>query len=321
MSAGRSRLDARLPRFARLALAASCSAAFVACAATEERPRTEDDARRLAPLPACLVQLPSKGAKTEGVVKSLSEEQIWRLVYPSFDPAFGAADDSGRHSLPADPVACTGRAVLRDEELEGGAPKPVIKEGDVSLGGGGDRLKVAWLRSMTFDDGTEGGALALVRSFAGTAEVYAVGAFRGRPKTLFSLERVGPEVLVVAEDQGCAGRKAGTACETPISVYVPRFGALDRAARFAEERVAYAEGTEPGVPGRVEYRLSSAAQYVPGGIRVLEQVLVRDELGREIRKAELERDYTFAPDGTLVVSEDSLWSRVVASAAPQKKKP
>jgi hypothetical protein len=320
MSAGRSRLDARLARIARFALAFSCSAALVACATTEERPRTEDDARRLAPLPACLVQLPSKGAKTEGVVKSLSEEQIWKLVYPSFDPSFGA-HDSGRHSLPADPLACTGRAVLRDEELEGGKPKPVIQEGDVSLGGGGDRLKVAWLRSMTFDDGTEGGALALVRSFAGTAEVYAVGAFRGRPKTLFSLERVGPEVLVVAEDQGCAGRKPGAACETPISVYVPRFGALDRAARFAEERVAYAEGTEPGVPGRVEYRLSSAAQYVTGGIRVLEQVLVRDELGREIRKAELERDYTFAPDGTLVVSEDSLWSRVLASAAPQKKKP
>ena len=43
--------------------------------------------------------------------------------------------------------------------------------------------------------------------------------------------------------------------------------------------------------------------------------MVRDELGREVRKAELERAYTFAPDGKMVVDEDSLWSRVVVAKA------
>jgi hypothetical protein len=291
------------------------------CGATEERPRTEDDARQLAPLPACLVELTSARAgaekagpkgpvRTEGVVKSLSEDQIWRLVYPSYDPE--------RHALPQDAVACTGRPILRDKELTGGHSSGVVQEGDISLGGGGDRLKLAWLRSVTFDDGTVGGALALIRSYASTAEVYAVGAFRGRPKTVFTLERIGPEVVAVAQDDGCAVRKAGTDCETPVTVFLPRFGALDKVARFSQERIAYASGLEPGVRGLVEYRLSSAAQYLDGGIRVLEQVLVRDELGRELRKAELERAYTFGPDGTMLVSDDSLWSRVVARAKPTK---
>jgi hypothetical protein len=58
----------------------------------------------------------------------------------------------------------------------------------------------------------------------------------------------------------------------------------------------------------VEYRLSSAIQYLDGGIRVLEQVMVRDELAREVRKAERERSFTFAPDGRMLVDEDSLWA-------------
>ncbi len=54
---------------------------------------------------------------------------------------------------------------------------------------------------------------------------------------------------------------------------------------------------------------------------MLEQVLVRDELGREVRKAELERGYTFAPDGKMVVDEDSLWSHVVAKKDAKAKPP
>lgn len=283
--------------------------ALAACASVEERPRTEDDARRLAPLPACLAELRAIGAgagpRAEGVVRSLSEEQLWRLVFPAYDPA--------RRALPADPIACTGRPVLRDAALAGGAPKGMIEEGDTSLGSGGDRLKVAWLRSLAYEDGTAGGALALVRSYVATAEVYAVGAFRGRAKTLFSLERVGPEVLVVAQDDGCAARAPAAACEALVTVFRPRFGALEPVATMASERITYATDSEPGVRGRVEYRLASSIQYVDGGIRVLEQVTVRDDLGREVRRAELERAYTFAPDGTMVVDEDSLWSRIAAA--------
>jgi len=288
-----------------------------ACASTEERPRTEDDARQLAPLPACLVQLdgaggPGRSARTEGVIRSLREEQIWNLVYPGFD--------AKRGTLPADARACNGRKPLEDPLLSGGASAR-IDEGAIALGAGSDRLKVAWLRSLTYPDGTMGGALAMIRTFEGTAEVYAVGSYRGRAKTLFTIERIGPEVVAVAQDDGCAARKANAACETMVNVFRPRFGVLDRVATIAQERITYATDAEPGVRGQTEYRLSSAIQYVDGGIRVLEQVLVRDELGREVRKAELERAYTFAPDGMMVVDEDSLWSRVVASTKPRTPPP
>ncbi|MBX3217879.1 MAG: hypothetical protein KF850_38085 [Labilithrix sp.] len=283
------------------------------CAATEERPRTEDDARQLAPLPACLIELGSRGARAEGVVKSLSEEQLWRVVYPAYD--------ARRHQLPADPVACTGRPVLRDAALAGGTASATIQEGDTSLGSGGDRLKIAWLRSLTFEDGTAGGALALVRAYESTAEVYAVGSFRGGPKTLFTIERIGPEVVVAAQDDRCAGRKAGAACQAMVTVFRPRFGALDPVASIAQERISYTADSEPGVRGRTEYRLASSIQYLDGGIRVLEQVTVRDDLGREVRRAELERGYTFAPDGKMVVDEDSLWSRVASPTSAAKAKP
>lgn len=301
---------------ALLPLVSACAYVLAACASVEERPRTEDDARQLAPLPACLVQLDGAGPggprRTEGVVRSLREEQIWSLVYPGFAPKRG--------TLPADARACTGRRPLEDPVLAGGTGAK-IDEGAVALGAGSDRLKAAWLRSLTFPDGTMGGALALIRTFEGTAEVYAVGSYRGRPKTLFTIERIGPEVVTVAQDDGCTGRTPGAACETMVSVFRPRFGVLDRVASIAQERITYATDSEPGVRGRTEYRLSSAIQYVEGGIRVLEQVLVRDELGREVRKAELERAYTFAPDGTMVVDEDSLWSRVVASTKPKPPAP
>lgn len=279
-----------------------------ACSTVEPRPRTEDDARQLAPLPACLVQLragkPAGGG--EQAARSLREEQIWPLVYPSFDPKRGIVGEDAR--------TCSGRAPMREKGFAGGTPT-TIEEGAIALSSGSDRLKVAWLRSETYPDQTTGGALALLRTVDGTAEVYAVGGYRGRAKTSFTTERIGPEVVVVAQDDGCAARKPSRPCETVTSVFRPRFGVLERAATIAQERVFYASDSEPGVRGRVEYRLASSIQYVDGGIRVLEQVTVRDELAREVRKAELERLYTFAPDGTMVVDEDSLWSHVVVAAA------
>lgn len=286
---------------------------FAGCAATEERPRTEDDARRLAPLPACFTQLgPSRrsGPKEERAAVSLREEQIWPLVFPSFDPKRGVLDESAR--------ACTGRFPLRDEALKGGTPAKV-EEGNIVMGGGGDRLKSAWMRSETFEDGTAGGALALLRGLEGTAEVYAVGSYRGRPKTMFTIERLGPIVVVVAQDDGCKARKPTDGCESTVSVFQPRFGVLDRVATIAQERVTFGVDSEPGVHGKVEYRLASSIQYLDGGIRVLEQVLVRDELARELRRSEQERSFTFAPDGSLIVDEDSLWSRIAAKPPTKTK--
>lgn len=276
------------------------------CAETPERPRTEDDARQLAPLPACITQLDSSGrTKKTGAARSLREEQFWPLVYPTYDAKSGRVPE-GAH-------ACNGRV----PDLKGGQGTK-IEEGAVLLGGGGDRLKVAWLRSHTYDDGTQGGALALVRSLDGTAEVYAVGSYRGHQKVQLSIERIGPEVVVAAVDDTCTGRKTGSPCETMVTVFAPRSGVLAKVASVATERVSYATDNEPGIRGRSEYRMTSAITYADGGIKVLEQVLVRDEQGREIRKAELERAFTFAPDGSMVVDEDSLWSKVVNKPAPAK---
>lgn len=271
-----------------------------ACAETPARPRTEDDARQLAPLPACITQLESAHA---GATRSLREEQLWPLVYPDYDAKSG--------KLPEGAHACNGRV----PDLAGGHAA-AIEEGAVLLGGGGDRLKVAWLRSHTYDDGTTGGALALVRSLGGTAEVYAVGSYRARGKVLLSIERVGPELVVAAVDDTCTGRKPDAPCETTVTMFAPRLGVLAKLAAISTERVIYATDNEPGVRGRSEYRLTSAITYADGGIKVLEQVLVRDEQGREVRKAELERAYTFAPDGSMVVDEDSLWSKVATKPAP-----
>jgi hypothetical protein len=106
-----------------------------------------------------------------------------------------------------------------------------------------------------------------------------------------------------------------------VSVFRPHLGVLDRVATIMQERVSYATDSEPGIRGRIEYRLQSAIQYVDGGIRVLEQVSVKDEVGREVRKAELERAFTFAPDGSgpMVVDEDSLGSRVTSAHAKPSK--
>ncbi len=307
-----------IPRL--LVLLSGAVASLCGCATTDERPRTEDSARLLAPLPACLMQLTAR--PRAGAAVSLREEQYWKLVYPSFDLT--------RKTLPAHARACTGGNVLDDPLLAGGAPLRApdgsVEEGDVVVAGGADRLRVVWLRTRKFDDGTAGGTLALVRGNGAAAEVYAVAPFRGRPtRSRFSLERIGPEVVVVAQDDGCTGRAAGTPCETTLSVFLPRQGALRRLATTPVERVAYMEGSEPGVRGRIEYRLASTPQFLPGGVRVLEQVVVRDTQGRLIRGAELDRSYALMPDDTMVVSDESIWGRLVqarsAAAEPAADAP
>jgi hypothetical protein len=48
---------------------------------------------------------------------------------------------------------------------------------------------------------------------------------------------------------------------------------------------------------------------------------VRDALAREVRKAERERAFTFAPDGSMVVDEDSLWGQVWGQLAASSTAP
>src|SRR5262249_45073213 len=149
--------------------------------------------------------------------------------------------------------------------------------------------------------------LAMVRAKEDSAEVYAVGVYRGLTKRpYFALERIGPEVVTTVSDEGCTGNMKVEPCRNQVSVYLPRKGELVRLTTFAAERRDYVDAGEPGARGRIEYRLSSSPRYVPEGIRLFEQITAKDEAGRELRKAEVERIFTLR-DVVLVPNEPPLW--------------
>ncbi len=308
---------------ALLAVPAACAAGLVlsatafsaGCSAQEgTRPRTEDKARRLVPIPACVVPLPPRKAGTAGIMRALPENQLWRLVYPSFD--------TEKNRLPEHAPVCTGDALLDDKLFEGGMPLRgswplAVEEGDLHLGSGGERLRLLWLRSHRFGDGTTGGALALTRVQEDFAEVYAIGALRARPgeKTRLGIERMGPEVLPTVTDDGCMKRAPNEPCETILHLYVARKGVLNPVADVVLERVVYAMATEPGINGRIEYHLTTSPQFSAGGLKLLEQVKVQDEKGKPLRKAELERLLTIDGGKPMKASDPPLWPRLAPSAS------
>lgn len=282
-------------------------ATVMACASTEPRPPLEDAARRVTPVPACVA--PMRGRAAGGARRALREPELWSLVFPAFDPA--------AFRVPADAKACNGQVTVRDALGGGPADGWVgVPQGSIVYGGGADRLKVVWLPLAPTADGAERGALALVRSFDDTAELYAVGVHQGRRQNAaFALERLGPELLVVANDDGCKGA-ADQECAAFARVYADRQGLLSEVARFDLRRVALGRDTEPGLGGDFVYRLTATPTFGPDGIRLLEQVDVRDALGREVRSAELERRYTMGPRGTMMPSDDPLWQRVYGGPRP-----
>lgn len=282
----------------------------------------EDRPRRMAPLAACLTRLPPR--KTSGgAVRAIPEEQYWKFIFPAFD--------EGKNQLPNGALACTGDPVLNDPGLQGAEPLhggwPLkVEGGDVGFGGGGDRLRLVWLKTHKFADGTVAGPIAMTRAVDEFAEVYAIGIHRGKPdKTRLGIERIGAELVAAALDEGCVGRAPNTPCETKQTLFVGRRGVLKRVAEISLERVEYRDNTEPGTLGKMEYHLTSTPKYLPTGLKVLEQIRVNDEKGRPMRKAELERLFTLAGDQPMTESDLPLWPRVfpaaptTASAAPAPK--
>jgi hypothetical protein len=282
------------------------------CAAAATEHNREDSTRQMQPVPACIMRLPPRRTKTAGLARSLSEVAYWRLVFPTFDQE--------KLSLPENAIPCTGRNVLADPALTGGQwirKYPLaVEEGELLLQSGGDRLKVLWLRTHVFPDGTEAGPLALVRPKEDSAEVYAVGVYRGlTKKPYFGLERIGPEVVITVSDEGCTGNTKVEPCRNLTSAYLPRKGELVKLIAFAAERRDYVVAGEPGAPGRIEYRMTSAARFTPKGITLFEQMSAKDEAGRELRRAEVERVFILR-DVDLVSPEESLWPRIF----PRKQK-
>jgi hypothetical protein len=278
------------------------------CAGAVESSKLEDNARRNVPVPICLKTLPRHGAS--GVVATLKPEDYWATLLPSYDSGAGTVD--------RDAPDCSGRQLLTSSELlqaEGSRTGPIkVGDGDVVVEGGPDGFKIVWLRTHKFADGTAAGLLGLVRAREAYAEVYAVGLHRGSAgRSRFAFERLGPEILVTATDDGCTGVKPNQSCETTLVSYLLSSGQLVAGARFALDRIQY--GQAPGV-GAVQYRLTATPVFQERSIRLVEQIVVRDATQTEIRKSDLERTFQLKDRGRLAASTESLWTQVVGGPSP-----
>jgi hypothetical protein len=260
------------------------------------------------------VRLPPRREQEKRFVRQLAEEDYWALVFP--------AAKTG--SLPQHAMTCSGSQPFADPALEqlsplGGWPVKVPENG-ILYGGGGNRLRVAWLKTHAGKDGTAGGALALVRSLEDHAEVYGVGVYAGdAERSRLGLERMGHGLAVTATDDRCSGQAATQACDTVMHVFLPFEGQLLPLAQLGLQRVRFTEGTEPGVRGKVRYELVTAPTFEEGKVRLMEQVSATDAAGHKLRRAEIERVLTFS-DGKVQESTESLWSRVVESRLDGGKK-
>jgi hypothetical protein len=271
----------------------------------------EVEARSLAPVPACIVPLTQRKGSSSGLLRNLRDEQYWKVVFPAFD--------TNNMTLPEKPLTCTERTVFDDPAFQGAqrrhSPSEPVAEEDLLVGSGGDHLRVVWLKTHSLPDGRAVGPIALVRAKENIAEVYAVGVYRSAtPRPFFVLERMGPEVLVTATDEGCTNKGFGLDCENNVAVFVPRKGVLVRLGDFATEKRAFFSGAERGTFGeKVEYRLTSSVSYVATGLKVFEQIVARDFEGREFRRAELERVFAFR-EVELTSAEAPLWPRIFPGA-------
>jgi hypothetical protein len=249
-------------------------------------------------------------------MRKLREEQIVKLMFPAFDEE--------KRTLPQGAESCTGLPAFEDPVFHGAqlvrrnAWPFVEQEGDVTYGSGGDRLKIVWLRTHFFDDGTAAGPVAVIRSGERFAELFAFGAYRGQPEhTRLSTVRMAGDYLITAEDDGCTTHKEGTPCQTMLSVFLPRKGKFMPLLNVALQRVAYSGRAERGSMGILEYRLTSVPEFRDDAIKLVEQVRVKDDTGRELRKAEHQRVITLDDKGAAKASEPSLWDEIITQANAQ----
>src|SRR5512133_932758 len=192
-----------------------------------------DTPRRAVPIPACAMALPVRAESQRQYMRQMSDADIWRAVFPSFNEASGG--------LPEQAPTCTGEFLFRDPQFEGShvrrqwpfTPAP----GDLLFGSGPKRTRSVWFKTHEWGDGTVGGVVAMVRAEEDFAEVYGVGVFRGSPdKSRFATERVGGTVVLTATDDRCTGKPVDAECESLIRVMMPWKGQLVEQATIAAER-------------------------------------------------------------------------------------
>lgn len=310
LSIPRFSISRRLPWLALSSLALAVLPSL-GCASAVESSKREDQARREVPVPICLEALERHGE--EGVVSALKPEDYWVMVLPSYDAASGTVDVSAND--------CAGRAIFSRKEFvgaEGSRTGSIVAPAkNAVITPAADKFKIVWLKTHNFAEGVAAGPLALVRPREGHAEVYAIGAYKGRPKhSRFSLERMGPRILVTASDEGCSKAKPGTNCETTLVIYVMSAGKLNASAEIPLDRVQY--GSAAGVTGPVQYRLTASPVFEEKAVRIIEQIVLTDSTETALRKSNIERVFTLKPRGELVSNRDSLWQQMIGgnSAAP-----
>jgi hypothetical protein len=282
---------------------------LASCAGAVESSKTEDNARRVVPVPICLKPMPRHAQG--GVVAALSADDYWKMVLPTFDRTGGSGSTAA--------VDCAGRPLAQRDEPAAGQPVRGGAMSEVVLGSGPDEFKIVWLRLREFPDDTAAGPLALVRPREAHAEVYAIGHYKGRANgSRFGFERLASNILVTALDEGCKKTGRSQNCESNLTLYLSRGGRLEPSGRLAVARVQ----TNPSAAGPAEYQLLATPTYRPTSVRVVEKIVVRDASQNEIRRSDLERIFVLRK-GELVSDTQSLWSQVVGepSSSPKRSVP
>ncbi len=295
--------------FKRLAPVMLSSLAMTGCPGAVQQD-TMLQTRVAVPVAVCRTKLAPAANGQGNQVRDLDAEQWVGVVVPEFAPEKG---------LEPTAVDCTGNYVFANESLRGGAtPRnwPLgVDPDDVAVQAGPNGMRTVWVRSIRFDNGDEGGPLALTRAAGDSADVFAVGSFRGPSDSKITPARLGNEAIVVAETKDCP--PDGKDCRKRLFFYLPRRGRLIQGAVIDLERTSVVPSvTEKGL--FTQYKLSTDVTYKPEGILLLEQLQVRTtktdvpdlDSDRHLRTVEFSRLLKVERD-SMFSTNDALWDRVV----------
>jgi hypothetical protein len=271
---------------------------LLGCQASVQSAKTEDEARLMIPVPICVKRLPR--GTTPGAVVSLSPDEYWPILLPSFD----------RNARTVDPNApdCSGRLSLSNLSPQGTSTLRVDPE-KVTVAPGADGMKIVWLESHALGEDSYEGLVALTRQRESYMEVYAVGVHRGRPDgTRFTLQRMGPRLVVESVQEDCTGSGGERRCRAVTSVYLVGTGSLRPAATYPIEQNARSvarSGNEP-----LDFRFSASADYKDTAIELTEHLSVSAKGQGELRTSDLQRAFRLE-GGQLVASGESLWTKTL----------
>ena len=123
------------PRIGWVFVGCAVAALSGACGGSERPARIEDDARVMAPVPACIAPLAARSHGAGQTMRNLTEDQYWQLVFPSYD--------AQNHRLPLNALTCTGGKVF-DKWYDKGATITMLRRTGMGIGMFGAALFI-WL--------------------------------------------------------------------------------------------------------------------------------------------------------------------------------